>query len=333
MKVIVTGGTGSVGRGVVPTLLESGHDVTLLGRRENQSVPGAVYHRCDVVDFDDLVREFRGADAVVHLAAMPNPEAGPDQAIFHVNDCGTFNVYQAAKENSIRRVVTASSINALGYFYGLRGFPIRYLPVDENHETHTTDTYSFSKVIMEQVGDYFWRQAGISSVSLRLPWVYHAADRRAGSGKRAAYERELLAQPPNERTRRLEDIHERYDLLRSKRPRKLSREERREVQDELMTKEELSFMNAKANFWSSLDDRDAGQAVLKGIEADYEGSHTMFVVDNRNWAGLPVADLAKLFIPPVGEVRETDSRDTSVVSIERARSVIGFEPEYHLKEE
>ena len=45
-------------------------------------------------------------------------------------------------------------------------------PIDEDHPTYTTDPYSFSKQVIEDIGAYFWRREGISSVFLRFPAVY-----------------------------------------------------------------------------------------------------------------------------------------------------------------
>jgi nucleoside-diphosphate-sugar epimerase len=68
-------------------------------------------------------------------------------------------------------VIPASSINALGYYFGKVQFPILYFPVDEEHPTFTTDSYSFSKQIVEQIAAYYHRREGIDSVCLRLPAV------------------------------------------------------------------------------------------------------------------------------------------------------------------
>ncbi len=66
-------------------------------------------------------------------------------------------------------MVSASSINALGFNYGIKSFPIRYLPVDEDHPTFTTDPYSFSKQILEEIGAYYGRREGISRCSCACP--------------------------------------------------------------------------------------------------------------------------------------------------------------------
>ncbi len=145
MKVLVTGGIGNVGTQVIARLSGHGHEVTVIGRRPGMQAPGATYRQCDITDIDALVATTGGMDAVVHLAAYGNPGMGTPDVIFRVNCQGTMNVYEAAARCGIRRVVTASSINALGYGFGVREWDIRYFPIDEDHPTFTTDAYSFSK--------------------------------------------------------------------------------------------------------------------------------------------------------------------------------------------
>ncbi|MGO8126710.1 NAD-dependent epimerase/dehydratase family protein, partial [Rhizobium ruizarguesonis] len=65
----------------------------------------------------------------------------------------------------------ASSINALGCAYNITDFSPQYFPIDEAHPSYTTDPYSFSKQTVEEIGEYYWRRDGISSVALRFPWV------------------------------------------------------------------------------------------------------------------------------------------------------------------
>ena len=141
-------------------------------------IEGAQYKQCDIVDFDCLTENVKGMEGIVHLAAIPNPGQGTGQDIFHVNCTGTFNVYRAAANAGIHRIVSASSINALGYNFGIKRFQLSYFPMDEEHASFTTDPYSFSKQVMEEIGAYFWRREGVSSVFLRLPGVYEMTEER-----------------------------------------------------------------------------------------------------------------------------------------------------------
>ena len=135
MKILVTGGLGSVGRPLVTLLVDHGHSVKVIGRRPeaevaDELIPGTAYAPCDINDFSAIRQQVRGMDTIIHLAAIPAPMMASGDEIFRINCAGTFNVYEAAAQEGIKRVVSASSINALGFFYGVKTFPLQYLPID-----------------------------------------------------------------------------------------------------------------------------------------------------------------------------------------------------------
>jgi hypothetical protein len=87
-----------------------------------------------------------------------------------------------------------------------------------------------------------------------------------------------------------------------------------------------------SNFWASLDARDSAQAFEKGLTADYQGSHPLFVNDSENAAGVDSERLVRTFFPDVtASTRPLQGRET-LVSIDRARALIGFEPEHHISD-
>jgi len=171
MNVLVTGGAGSVGRFVVDELLRRGHRVTVAGRSPNVEVPGARYTTLDCTDYPQVLRVLGEHETVIHLAAIPQPDKGSSEQIFDTNCRGTYHIYEACAHLGLKRLCVASSYNALGIFYGVKPLPIRYFPVDEAHPQLCSDPYSFSKKVTEDIGEYFWHKDGISSVSIRIPWV------------------------------------------------------------------------------------------------------------------------------------------------------------------
>jgi len=326
MKILVTGGMGEIGRPTVTWLLAHGHEVRVLDVRVDDPIPGADCRAGDVADFAALRAHVAGMDGVVHLAAYRHPSLALSQEMFRVNVGGTFNVFQAAAEAGIRRVVCASSINALGYNFGVK-FPegqLHYFPIDEAHPLYTTDPYSFSKQMIEEIGAYFWRRDGVSSVSLRFPAVYdlHApgpsilrAFVLACHEQTAA----ILALPEPERKERVRGIVAEF--------------ERRAASREWERKFDLTFpdgavMFGRSNFWTSLDVRDAAQAIEKGLLASYEGSHAVYVTDARNFVGLPSEELARVFFPEVTMRKKPLDGAETLVSIAKARNLTGFEPQY-----
>jgi UDP-glucose 4-epimerase len=171
MRVLITGGAGLIGRAVAAHLTARGGDVHLIDILPEVDIPNVTYAPCDIMDFNGLREQVRGCDAVVHMAALKNPFFGEAQDVYRINVAGTFNLFEACAREGIRRVVQASSINAIGCMWGTGDFNPQYLPVDEDHPSVTSDSYSFSKRQIEDIGDFYWRRDGISSVALRFPGV------------------------------------------------------------------------------------------------------------------------------------------------------------------
>ena len=304
MKILVTGGTGNVGRTAVARLVRNGHQVHVIGRRADVVIKGADYHVCDTTDFESLRDQVRGMEGIVHLAAIPGPAGGPGQALFDINCRGTFNVYQAAADEGIPKISCASSINALGYNYGVVPFTLDYFPIDEEHPTFTTDAYSFSKQVTEAIGDYFWRREGISSVNLRLPGVYEIHPERMDWIKqhrtrfRKAFD-QLVALPETERQQRVRAAIDRFDTGRRERWVPMSREEMRARWRAQRDDIDMLLLGGRTDFWASIHAEDAAQALEKGLLADYQGSHPLFVNDSKNSTGIESETLAQLFFPEV----------------------------------
>ena len=329
MQILVTGGTGSVGQETVRQLVQHGHQVRVIGRRSDQQIPGAEYRTCDVTDFSSLREQVHDIEAVIHLAAIPHPGMGSGTEIFRTNCAGTFNVYQASAEAGIKRVVTASSINAFGFNFGIKDFAVQYLPVDEEHLTCTTDPYSFSKQVTEDIAAYYWRREGISGVCLRLPAVIDAASGWAAWRVGVRQETEALFRllRQEDKTAGLKRLQDVFSLLQKSREQRIN--ESQYFRGMPRTADTL-IMIGYTNFWTGLDTRDTAQALEKGVLADYEGSNPLFVNDSENIVGIPSLKLATTFFPQILQYKTALEGYRALVSIERARQLIGFEPEYHL---
>jgi nucleoside-diphosphate-sugar epimerase len=332
MDVLVTGGTGDVGRAAVARLVSHGHHVRVIGRTEHITIEGAEYRACDVGDFERLRDTMRGMQAVVHLAAIRHPSMAPGQEIFRLNCSGTYNVYRAAADEGIRRVVVASSINALGYYFGAKSFGLSYLPVDEAHPTFTTDPYSFSKQVLEEIAAYFWRREGISGVCLRLPAVYEAHP----AGRNLLLEfvsrcrrdtQQLLSMPYERQRAQVRELIARVEELRAE------RHWEQPLTDLGMHVPDAPLIFGRNNLFTSVDARDAAQAIERGLLADYEGAHTLFVNDAQNCVGIESETLARVFYPEVHQWKRRLRGTESLVSIDRARTLLGFEPAYSLAEQ
>jgi nucleoside-diphosphate-sugar epimerase len=106
-----------------------------------------------------------GADAVIHLAAIHNPNIATATVTYQTNVVGTFNVHHAAFRLGVKRVVSASSNAIVGWSYSERFVP-DYLPIDEDHPLRPEDVYGLSKEIGETIARSYTRK-GLETVMLR----------------------------------------------------------------------------------------------------------------------------------------------------------------------
>ena len=123
--------------------------------------------QADVTDIGALRRAFAGQDAVIHLAAIPNPRTAPPEVTFRTNVEGTFAVLQAAEEAGVRRVVVASSDSVVGFHYNPPDWKPQYLPIDENHPLCPTEFYSLSKQVTETICRSYAQRGRLEVVVIR----------------------------------------------------------------------------------------------------------------------------------------------------------------------
>ena len=160
----MTGASGKAGRVVTRELAVHGHTVvgTDLVALAGDEAPVVV---ADLTDFGQAIDVLRGVDAVVHLANIPGPDRAPPATTFNVNVTMNFNVFYAAAQLGLDRVVWASSETTLGLPFDV---PPHYAPVDEEHYPFPTTTYALSKVVSESIAEHVAAWSGIPFVALRL---------------------------------------------------------------------------------------------------------------------------------------------------------------------
>jgi nucleoside-diphosphate-sugar epimerase len=177
MKVVVTGARGKVGSAAVRGLQDAGHEVraTDTGRAvfERQPEGEPDYWQADLTDAGSAFAVVRGADAVVHAAAIPDPDHNPPHVVFGNNVMATFNVIEAAVRWGVRRLVNVSSETVPGFLFPERPWTPRYVPFDEDHPVLPQDPYALSKHVGEQLCDAAVRRSDLRCISLRPSWVQH----------------------------------------------------------------------------------------------------------------------------------------------------------------
>jgi nucleoside-diphosphate-sugar epimerase len=171
-RILVTGASGKAGRAVAQDLREHGHDVVAtdvsvaLADRESMT-------RADLTDYGQAVELLQGMDSVVHLANIPAPDLATPAVTFNANVAMNFNVFHAAAQLGLTRVVWASSETTLGLPFDV---PPRYAPVDEAHYPFPTSTYALSKVVSETLAEEITQWSGIPFVALRFSNIFEPHD-------------------------------------------------------------------------------------------------------------------------------------------------------------
>ena len=283
MKVIVTGGSGKLGRACVKDLLQSGHQV-INADLVPPAEPLCEFVKVELTDMAqvmDLLSGLdwdhrRGVDAVVHLAAIPAPGKQPNADAFRINTCSTYNVFESARRLGIRNVVWASSETLLGLPFDIAP---PYLPVDEDYPSRPETAYSLSKLMGEEMAKQYCRwDPELKIIGLRFsnvmePWEYAAFP---------GFEND-----PDGR---------------------------------------------RFNLWGYIDARDGAQAVRKALEAELKGAHAFIIANADSVLSRPTRQIVAEVFPNVTYTPGKDPHET-LLSIENARRVLGYEPQYSWRHE
>lgn len=121
--------------------------------------PGERYIKADLADYAAIASVLEGAEMVVHFGAIG--DEAPFNDILNSNIVGAYNIWEAAYQHGLRRVVYASSIHAVG-MHKRQDF----IGVDAPHRPDTY--YGLSKCFAEDLGSMYWDKRGLESVCLRI---------------------------------------------------------------------------------------------------------------------------------------------------------------------
>jgi nucleoside-diphosphate-sugar epimerase len=269
VRIVVTGGSGKAGRWVVRRLRDAGHDVLNVDVAHDGAAHGQTL-LADLTDAGQCHELIAGADAVVHLAAIPAPEIRSPAETFRNNAISTYNVFAASVAAGVRRVVWASSETVLGLPFDS---PPVFAPIDETIPPRPESSYALSKLVGEVLANQLARQSGVSFVGLRIS---------------------NIMEPPD---------YARFETW----------------QDDARLR--------KWNLWGYVDARDVAQAVAKGLEAEVRGAEVAIVAAADTCMRRTSAALMAEVYPDVELRRPVDGRET-LLAIDRAREVFGYEPAF-----
>lgn len=172
--VFFTGGAGWIGLHTVPMLLDRGYNVRIFdnmfrGDRDRVTELAAT-GRVELVDQDvryggAVHKAMKGCESVIHFAAVSiNKSLADPYESMEINTIGNHNVFAAAADQGVRRVVFASSASVYG--------DPQKIPMHEDDPLHPLTPYCISKRTGEDLLGFYQRQAGLSWLALRFFNVY-----------------------------------------------------------------------------------------------------------------------------------------------------------------
>ncbi|MCR6673651.1 NAD(P)-dependent oxidoreductase [Devosia ginsengisoli] len=282
-KVLVTGGSGKLGRAVLRDLVAHGYDVLNI---DQQALPEPICPsvRIDLTNFGEVAAAILGGvderkgpfDAVVHLAAIPAPGLAANARTFANNVPTTYNVFEASRLAGIKNIVFASSETVLGLPFDT---PPPYAPVDEEYYPRPESAYSLGKLLDETMAAQFCRwDPDLRIVGLRFSNVMNPEDYAA------------------------------------------------------FPKFDADPRSRKWNLWAYIDARDGAQAVRRSIQADFTGFEA-FIIANADtvMSRSNMSLLAEVFpdVPSKGNL----TANGTLLSIEKAKRMLGFSPQYSWRNE
>lgn len=173
-SVFVTGATGFTGGHLCRHLIAAGYRVTALVRPGGDDSclirMGVHTVRGDICDSDGLQQAVDGADTVYHIAAAFRDASLPDQAFFEVNVQGTRNIIHAAAAAGVKRFVHCSTV-------GVHGDTGR-TPATEDSPFQAPDVYCESKIEGELTARALFEELGIEGSVFRPMGIYGPGDTR-----------------------------------------------------------------------------------------------------------------------------------------------------------
>lgn len=162
-RIIVTGGSGFLGKHLCRTLIAAGYQVKNIDLRDNQEVPTVI---ADIRDSEKMLAEIKDAEVVFHLASLI--EAGESvkfpQKFVDYNISGTVSILEAMRQNQVPTLIFSSSA-------AVYGEPMR-TPIQEDDRTMPINPYGMTKLAMEGLLSSYVASYGMTGIALRYFNLY-----------------------------------------------------------------------------------------------------------------------------------------------------------------
>jgi L-arabinose 1-dehydrogenase [NAD(P)+] len=208
-EIAVTGAAGNVGREVLDGFDDTEHESVAFTHSEHDDIDSETL---DVTNRTEVLEKLDGFDVVIHLAGASAPDAEWETTV-ETNIQGTKHVFDAAVENSIDRVVFASSNHAVGMYNVADPTDTENMTmgharrVDPDDPIRPDSFYGISKVAGEGLASYYADHHGIETVNLRIGWHMTRDALRERTGDGVAPEDDRFARAMWLSPRDCRDIH------------------------------------------------------------------------------------------------------------------------------
>jgi len=173
-KILITGAAGCVGSVLVPHLKDR-YDLVLTDIRQPPNCSDLLFIKADLTDLEAMRAVCDGVSTVLHFAADPRITA-PWESLLPNNIVGTYNIFQAAHEAGCKRIIFASSVNAV------HGYP-EEVYVRADMAVRPPNLYGASKVWGEALARFYADTKGLSCICLRLGWLKSPDDKKIRPNK------------------------------------------------------------------------------------------------------------------------------------------------------
>ena len=164
MKILVTGGTGFIGRHLVERLNHEGYSIKILVRPQSQTniFKGidAEFSFGDIEDYEAVEKAISDCQRAFHLAGLTSRRKDSKKSYLNTNVKGTNNILRAAANTGIERIVHVSTSGV----YGI----IKNPPANENTPTNPNTAYRASKLLAEKIALKHYQELGLPVVIARL---------------------------------------------------------------------------------------------------------------------------------------------------------------------
>ena len=161
MKLVLTGAAGRLGSYLREPLAKMATSLvsTDIADDIGKLYAGETYIKGNLASLDDMMKVLEGADMVIHFGAYV--DEGPFEKLLGPNFVGAYNIWEAAYQHKLKRVVYASSIHAVGMYP-----KNEFIGTDVPHRPDTF--YGLAKCFAEDLGRMYWEKRGLESVHMRI---------------------------------------------------------------------------------------------------------------------------------------------------------------------